>query len=72
MRFINTLALVTLALAVPLHAADAKPADDGKPLYTVVDGNKVDPDTLKGFRAWRAAACHRRHGANQGLSTIHI
>ena len=29
MRFINTLALVTLALAVPLHAADAKPADDG-------------------------------------------
>lgn len=65
MRFINTLALAALALAVPLHAADAKPADNGKPLYTVVDGNKVDPDTLKGFRAWRAAACDRCHGANQ-------
>ena len=38
-------------------------ADD--PLYTVVDGNKVDPETLKGFKTWRAAACDRCHGANQ-------
>ena len=37
----------------------------GEPLYTVVDGNKVDPETLKGFKAWRAAACDRCHGANQ-------
>ena len=36
-----------------------------EPLYTVVDGNKVDPQTLKGFKAWRAAACDRCHGANQ-------
>ena len=35
------------------------------PLYTVKDGNKVDPETLKGFRAWRAADCSRCHGANQ-------
>jgi mono/diheme cytochrome c family protein len=34
-------------------------------LYTVVDGYKVDADTMKGFRAWRAAACDRCHGANQ-------
>lgn len=34
-------------------------------LYTVVDGTKVDENTLKGFRAWRAAACDRCHGANQ-------
>ena len=33
--------------------------------YKVVDGNKVDAETLKGFRAWRAAACDRCHGANQ-------
>ena len=26
-------------------------------LYKVVDGYKVDPDTMKGFRTWRAAAC---------------
>ena len=34
-------------------------------LYTVVDGYKVDENTLKGFRTWRAAACDRCHGANQ-------
>jgi mono/diheme cytochrome c family protein len=33
--------------------------------YKVVDGNKVDAETLKGFRTWRAAACDRCHGANQ-------
>jgi mono/diheme cytochrome c family protein len=38
----------------------------GEPqLYTVVDGYKVDPETLKGFRTWRSAACDRCHGANQ-------
>ena len=35
------------------------------PLYTVVDGNKVDATTLKGFKTWRAAACDRCHGPNQ-------
>ena len=33
--------------------------------YTVTDGYKVDAETMKGFRAWRAAACDRCHGANQ-------
>jgi len=35
------------------------------PLYTVEEGFKVDPETMKGFRTWRAAACDRCHGANQ-------
>jgi mono/diheme cytochrome c family protein len=35
------------------------------PLYKVTDGYKVDDETLKGFRAWRQAACDRCHGANQ-------
>jgi len=35
------------------------------PLYTVTEGYKVDENTMKGFRAWRAAACDRCHGANQ-------
>ena len=35
------------------------------PLYKVVDGYKVDSKTMDGFRAWRAAACDRCHGANQ-------
>jgi mono/diheme cytochrome c family protein len=34
-------------------------------LYTVVDGYKVDAQTMQGFRTWRAAACDRCHGANQ-------
>ena len=34
-------------------------------LYQVVDGYKVDPETMKGFRTWRQAACDRCHGANQ-------
>ena len=39
--------------------------DAGKTLYTVVEGYKVDDNTMNGFRAWRAAACDRCHGANQ-------
>lgn len=34
-------------------------------LYKVDEGYKVDANTLKGFRTWRAAACDRCHGANQ-------
>ena len=46
-----------LCLAGVAHAQD-------KP-YTVVEGYKVDAETMKGFRTWRAAACDRCHGANQ-------
>jgi mono/diheme cytochrome c family protein len=53
----------TLLLPLLLCLAGAVHADE--PLYTVVDGYKVDSNTIKGFRAWRAAACDRCHGANQ-------
>lgn len=43
----------------------APPAAAETPLYKVVDGYKVDSATMNGFRAWRAAACDRCHGANQ-------
>lgn len=33
--------------------------------YQVVDGNKVDPGTLAGWKTWRAMACDRCHGPNQ-------
>ena len=36
-----------------------------EPLYQVTDGYKVDAETMKGFRTWRAAACDPCHGANQ-------
>jgi mono/diheme cytochrome c family protein len=45
--------------------AAAQPASAGAPPYKVVDGNKVDAFTMKGFRAWRAGACDRCHGPNQ-------
>jgi mono/diheme cytochrome c family protein len=50
-------------LAALLCMAGVAPAQDS--LYKVTDGYKVDAETMKGFRAWRAAACDRCHGANQ-------
>ena len=52
-----------LLLAALLGLAGAALAQDAP--YKVVDGYKVDAETMKGFRAWRAAACDRCHGANQ-------
>jgi mono/diheme cytochrome c family protein len=57
------LAAVFAAIAAFETGADEPAARSN--LYTVVDGYKVDPATMKGFRAWRAAACDRCHGANQ-------
>ena len=58
MRLLRGLAAAACMMVV--HAA----ADEAKP-YTVVDGYKVDANTMNGFRAWRAAACDRCHGASQ-------
>lgn len=55
-----TLALVAAAAGTAASAQEVKTA-----LYTVEDGYKVDSETMKGFRTWRAAACDRCHGANQ-------
>jgi hypothetical protein len=62
-----------LLLAAPVFAqvTDAKVAAVAPtgavetPLYTVVDGDKVDPNSMKGWRTWRAMACERCHGPNQ-------
>ncbi len=56
--------LFLLALAAA-HCTLASSAFAQTPLYQVTDGYKVDADTMKGFRTWRAAACDRCHGANQ-------
>ena len=50
-------------LAVLLCLCTAAEAQE--PLYTVVDGYKVDAETMQGFKTWRAAGCDRCHGANQ-------
>jgi mono/diheme cytochrome c family protein len=50
---------VTLALVSgPAPAADPAP-------YKVAEGNKVDSQTMNGWRTWRALACERCHGAAQ-------
>ena len=45
-------------LAAPAVAADTAP-------YKVAEGNKVDAQTLSGWKTWRAMACERCHGAAQ-------
>jgi mono/diheme cytochrome c family protein len=54
----SLIGLALVCASFQLYAQD-------KPPYKVVDGYKVDEDTMKGFRTWRAAACDRCHGANQ-------
>ncbi|MEY2688215.1 MAG: hypothetical protein RL375_2413 [Pseudomonadota bacterium] len=61
---IKSIAVLTLALA-SIHCAPAMAQPVKTDLYSVTDGYKVDPNTMKGFRTWRQAACDRCHGANQ-------
>jgi mono/diheme cytochrome c family protein len=58
--FASTVTAFGQAASAPSAGGATKTA-----LYTVVDGNKVDANTLQGFKTWRAAACDRCHGANQ-------
>jgi hypothetical protein len=58
--------------ATPSAASEEQIAALSKPsggpnggLYTVKEGNKVDPKTLAGWKTWRALACERCHGAEQ-------
>ncbi len=51
--------------AAPAATGTPAAAPSGDAPYKVVDGNHVDPQTLKGFQTWRAAACDRCHGPNQ-------
>lgn len=52
------------SLAMPgLFSAPAMAAD--KAPYKVAEGNKVDAQTLSGWKTWRAMACERCHGAAQ-------
>ena len=46
-------------LPAPAVAADMAPP------YKVAEGNKVDAQTLSGWKTWRAMACERCHGAAQ-------
>lgn len=60
----NTAIQVTIIGVVLTGQMGAANAADTPP-YTVIDGNKVDSNTIKGWHTWRAMACERCHGANQ-------
>jgi mono/diheme cytochrome c family protein len=53
-----TLAVLSGSLSATATAADNPP-------YKVAEGNKVDAQTLSGWKTWRAMACERCHGAAQ-------
>jgi mono/diheme cytochrome c family protein len=55
--------LLTFIAISGLVSAQVQAADTAP--YKVVEGNKVDGQTLSGWRTWRALACERCHGAAQ-------
>jgi mono/diheme cytochrome c family protein len=71
MRNLETWKAVVSVFGAMVIASGEPAAQDKAPpvaktsLYTVVDGYKVDANTMNGFRAWRSGACDRCHGANQ-------
>jgi mono/diheme cytochrome c family protein len=59
----HTLIAAALAVALGLLSGPNLAAEPAP--YKVADGNKVDTQTLNGWRTWRALACERCHGAAQ-------
>jgi hypothetical protein len=62
------LALCSMAVNADDNGVKSNPKSSAKTdgaLYQVKDGNKVDPQTLNGWKTWRALACERCHGAEQ-------
>lgn len=62
-------AICSPVLLIAFYAVAAAASDSGSKqkdaLYQVQDGDKVDPQTLAGWKTWRALACERCHGAEQ-------
>ena len=67
MKYSKTIfsALLFASAVAAFGQAASSPTPNKAAPYKVVDGYKVDADTLQGFRTWRSAACDRCHGANQ-------
>jgi mono/diheme cytochrome c family protein len=57
-------ALPAVFVMMPAAFAQTSPAM-AQVAFKVVDGNKVDSNTLLGWKTWRALACERCHGAQQ-------
>ena len=65
---VSALALFSIAVNADDSGGKGNEGSDTKGTdapYQVKDGNKVDPQTLMGWKTWRALACERCHGAQQ-------
>lgn len=67
MRFVGLVVLSTALVGAAASAQDKQPgaAASADHPYEVREGNKVDANTLQGWKTWRALACERCHGAAQ-------
>jgi mono/diheme cytochrome c family protein len=65
--FVMSIAILSAAALTASRTAETAQAADQNSAapYTVQDGDKVDPETLDGWKTWRALACERCHGAEQ-------
>lgn len=63
----SSVLFVTLfgTMTITAVCVSANDAPAGAAPYQVKDGNKVDDNTLNGWKTWRALACERCHGAEQ-------
>jgi len=59
------LALCSIAVNADSEGAQGSDTKGSTAPYQVKDGTKVDPQTLMGWKTWRALACERCHGAQQ-------
>ena len=59
------LALCSIAVNADSNEPQGSDTKASNAPYQVKDGNKVDPQTLMGWKTWRALACERCHGAQQ-------
>ena len=64
-RLAPLLIIAWMAGSAGADEADPQATAPADAPYTVVDGTKVDPKTLDGWKTWRALACERCHGAEQ-------
>ena len=62
---ISAAVVSAFSLAVIMLSSVTAHADQPPGVFTVKDGNKVDDETLEGWKTWRAMACERCHGPEQ-------
>lgn len=63
--FRSSMVIFALLACTVCDAQSKSDAAQSAAPYKVSEGNKVDTNTLQGWKTWRAMACERCHGAQQ-------